>query len=125
MERGKPVPLNPNHTHFILVDDGRKNRSGRADLALRSRFEKAVLEGIDWFIVIANCQTSGVFAKHVCTRKQLLIRVHKHLVMSELIFDITTLSEPRDGLTKCLVLQKGAKLNLKFAINIMKLIDIY
>ena len=53
MKRGKPVPLNPNHTHFILVDDGRKNRSGEADLALRSQFEKAVLDGIDWFIVIA------------------------------------------------------------------------
>ena len=39
--RGKPVPLNPDHTHFILVDNGMKNRYG-ADLILRPKIEKAI-----------------------------------------------------------------------------------
>ncbi|KAK6185074.1 hypothetical protein SNE40_007394 [Patella caerulea] len=38
---GKPVPLNPDHTHFIFVDDGMRNRyGGVADF--RAKFEKIV-----------------------------------------------------------------------------------
>ncbi|XP_072042106.1 transient receptor potential cation channel subfamily M member-like 2 [Amphiura filiformis] len=39
--RGSPVPLNPDHTHFILVDNGKKNKYG-ADLVLRPKIEKAI-----------------------------------------------------------------------------------
>jgi hypothetical protein len=36
---GQPVSLNPDHTHFIFVDDGFRNRySGVAEF--RARFEK-------------------------------------------------------------------------------------
>ncbi|XP_072048884.1 transient receptor potential cation channel trpm-like [Amphiura filiformis] len=42
VERKKPVPLNPNHTHFILVDDGRKTYG--ADLKLRPKLERAIVD---------------------------------------------------------------------------------
>ncbi|XP_072177786.1 transient receptor potential cation channel subfamily M member-like 2 [Diadema setosum] len=39
--RGQPSPLNPDHTHYILVDDGRKNRyGGNADL--KAKLEECI-----------------------------------------------------------------------------------
>lgn len=38
---GKPVPLNPNHTHFVFVDDGfRNNYKGASEF--RAMFEQKV-----------------------------------------------------------------------------------
>ena len=39
------MPLNPNHTHHLLVDNGTKNRSGGADIRLRGKIEKAIQDG--------------------------------------------------------------------------------
>ncbi|XP_072048882.1 transient receptor potential cation channel subfamily M member 2-like [Amphiura filiformis] len=41
-EEGESVPLSPNHTHFLLVDDGQQGDGG--DLKLRPRMEKALVE---------------------------------------------------------------------------------
>ena len=30
--RGQPCPLNPDHTHFIMVDDGKRNKYGGEQL---------------------------------------------------------------------------------------------
>ena len=41
----EPSPLNPHHTHFLLVDDGNRNRYGGAGLRnFRSEFEKMLME---------------------------------------------------------------------------------
>lgn len=41
-QRDKPVSLNPDHTHFLLVDDGTQNQRG-AKFELRARLEKAMV----------------------------------------------------------------------------------
>lgn len=38
---GKPVPLNPNHTHFVFVDDGVRNTYTGAS-EFRAQFEQKV-----------------------------------------------------------------------------------
>ncbi|XP_072049892.1 transient receptor potential cation channel subfamily M member 2-like isoform X2 [Amphiura filiformis] len=51
IERRKPVPLNPNHTHFILVDDGRK--AFGADLLLRPKLEKSIFaDGVPLVLIV-------------------------------------------------------------------------
>lgn len=43
IKHGQPVSLNPDHTHFLLVDDGYRNRyGGVADL--RARLERRLVE---------------------------------------------------------------------------------
>ncbi|CAL8076438.1 unnamed protein product [Calicophoron daubneyi] len=43
IESGRPVSLNPNHTHYIFVDEGRRNRyGGSASAVFRSRLEKQI-----------------------------------------------------------------------------------
>ena len=39
----KQAPLNPNHTHFILVDNARLNRFG-GEIDFRSNLEKAIAD---------------------------------------------------------------------------------
>ena len=38
---GEPVPLNPDHTHFIFVDDGHRNRYGGV-AGVRAKFEQRI-----------------------------------------------------------------------------------
>ena len=38
---GQPVPLNPDHTHFILVDDGNRGRYGGV-AEFRAQLEKKI-----------------------------------------------------------------------------------
>lgn len=39
IQSGQPVSLNPDHTHFLFVDDGYRLRYGGAD-RLRAKLEK-------------------------------------------------------------------------------------
>ncbi|BFY97240.1 hypothetical protein BsWGS_00280 [Bradybaena similaris] len=43
IEHKQPVPLNPDHTHFIFVDDGYRARYGGV-AAFRSKFEKRIAQ---------------------------------------------------------------------------------
>ena len=38
------MSLNPDHTHFILVDDGTQGQCGQKEVQLRARLEKAIAE---------------------------------------------------------------------------------
>ena len=38
---GEPVPLNPDHTHYIFVDDGYRNRYGGV-AGIRAKFEQRI-----------------------------------------------------------------------------------
>eukprot|EP00057_Strongylocentrotus_purpuratus_P006530 XP_011661004.1 PREDICTED: transient receptor potential cation channel subfamily M member 1 isoform X3 [Strongylocentrotus purpuratus] len=43
VKRGQPSPLNPDHTHFIMIDCGRKNRYGDS-VELKSKIQEAMLQ---------------------------------------------------------------------------------
>lgn len=41
-QRGKPVSLNPDHTHFLLVDDGTQGQCGAKEVQFRAHLEKVI-----------------------------------------------------------------------------------
>lgn len=41
-QRGKPVSLNPDHTHFLLVDDGTQGQCGAKEVQFRAQLEKVI-----------------------------------------------------------------------------------
>lgn len=54
IEHKQPVPLNPDHTHFIFVDDGYRARYGGV-AAFRSKFEKRIAQDAKGTIYICVC----------------------------------------------------------------------
>ena len=43
VKKGRPVPLNPDHTHFILIDTGRKGEPAYGgEIVMRSMIEEAL-----------------------------------------------------------------------------------
>ncbi|XP_021378399.1 transient receptor potential cation channel subfamily M member 1-like isoform X2 [Mizuhopecten yessoensis] len=63
---GQPVPLNANHTHFIFVDDGLRNRYGGV-AAFRAKFENRVQQpreegglGIPVVLVVVEGGTDAI-----------------------------------------------------------------
>lgn len=43
-QRGKPVSLNPDHTHFLLVDDGTQGQCGAKEVLFRARLERVIAD---------------------------------------------------------------------------------
>ncbi|KAJ7392349.1 hypothetical protein OS493_012008 [Desmophyllum pertusum] len=43
-QRGKPVSLNPDHTHFLLVDDGTQGQCGAKEVQFRARLERVIAD---------------------------------------------------------------------------------
>lgn len=43
-KRGKPVSLNPDHTHFLLVDDGTQGQCGAKEVQFRARLERVIAD---------------------------------------------------------------------------------
>jgi len=41
-QRGKPVSLNPDHTHFLLVDDGTQGQFGEMEVNFRGKLERVI-----------------------------------------------------------------------------------
>ena len=44
--KGRDVPLDHNHTHFMLADDGREGKFG-GEIEFRTRFERYVSEKVE------------------------------------------------------------------------------
>ena len=43
-QRGKPVSLNPDHTHFLMVDDGTQGQCGAKEVQFRARLERVIAD---------------------------------------------------------------------------------
>ena len=41
-QRGKPVSLNPDHTHFLLVDDGTQGQCRGMEVKFRAQLERVI-----------------------------------------------------------------------------------
>ena len=64
----EPSPLNPHHTHFLMVDDGNRNRYGGYGLRnFKSEFEKMLMEpepaglGIPVVMLLIEGGTDAIF----------------------------------------------------------------
>lgn len=70
IEHGRPVPLNPDHTHFIFVDDGYRSRYGGV-AEFRSEFEKKISQAKEGDQILdLDCHSHKYF--HCLSMAQLL-----------------------------------------------------